>query len=186
MNVSVYLGSSPWCNKEYLELAAQVGEALAKAGHTIIYGGACVGTMNELANAALKAGGEVIGVFPVDFHGTKDVQEKGLPVVHTGLTKLYKTKDFAERKQMMEELGDCALVLPGSFGTLDELFTYACNRAIGKHEKQIYLLNYKGYYDPIKGLLINMEQSHMMKEMCRTMITFCDTIQDFLNYLLRI
>jgi len=180
MKVSVYLGSSPWCDEEYLELAAEVGRALVKNHHTIVYGGANVGTMKALADSALSAGGEVIGVFPQGFHGTKDVWEKGFEVIHNDLSKMVITKNFDERKQVMMDMGDCALVLPGSFGTMDEMFTYACNRAIGKHEKQIYVLNYKGYYDPIKQLLINMESAHMMKEMCRTMVTFCDTIPDVL------
>lgn len=183
MKVSVYLGSSPWCDEEYLNLAAELGKALAENGHTIIYGGANVGTMKSMADSALAAGGEVVGVFPEGFHGTRDVWEKGYEVLHNGLTRMVITKNFDERKQVMQDMGDCALVLPGSFGTMDEMFTYACNRAISKHEKQIYILNYKGYYDPIKQLLINMESAHMMKEMCRTMITFCDTVSDVIKIL---
>ena len=161
-----------------MALASEVGRALAGGGHTIVYGGANVGTMKALADSAMAAGGEVVGVFPEGFHGTKDVWEKGFEVFHGGLTKMIMVKDFDERKQVMQDEGDCALVLPGSFGTMDEMFTYACNRAIGKHTKQIYVLNHKGYYNPIRDLLRNMEQAHMMKEMCRTMITFCDTVSD--------
>lgn len=183
MKVSVYLGSSPWCDEEYLDLAAEMGRALALNGHTVIYGGANVGTMKSMADSALAAGGEVVGVFPEGFHGTRDVWEKGYEVLHNGLTRMVITKNFDERKQVMQDMGDCALVLPGSFGTMDEMFTYACNRAIGKHGKQIYILNYKGYYDPVRQLLTNMESAHMMKEMCRTMITFCDTVSDVIEIL---
>lgn len=183
MKVSVYLGSSPWSGEEYIALASEVGKALAENGHTIVYGGAKVGTMKSLADSALAAGGEVVGVFPEGFKGTRDVWEKGFEVFYSGLTDMVITKDFDERKQVMQDMGDCALVLPGSFGTMDEMFTYACNRSIGKHSKQIYVLNHKGFYDPLKQLFLNMESAHMMKDMCRDMVVFCDTVSDVLGHL---
>lgn len=183
MKVSVYLGSSPDSDGEYLSLATEVGKALSENGHTIVYGGASVGTMKALADSALAAGGEVIGVFPEGFRGTKDVQERGFEVLYHGLSRMIMTEDFDHRKQVMQDMGDCALVLPGSFGTLDEMFTYACNRSIGKHNKQIYVLNHKGYYEPLRQLLRNMEEAHMMKEMCRTMVVFCDTVAEVMEHL---
>ena len=141
-NIAVYLGSAPSCKDIYKGLAYELGFRLAKAGHTLVYGGAAVGTMGALADGARDAGGEVIGVFPKGFRGTKEVRESGLEVVQHGLSKFIETADFAERKQMMEDLSDGCIVLPGSFGTLDELFTYACNRAIDVHTKPILVFNF--------------------------------------------
>ena len=80
----------------------------------------------------------------------------------------------------MEDLSEACIVMPGSFGTMDELFTYACNRAIDKHTKPIFLFNFEGYYDPLKQLLSNMQEAGFMKPFMAAAITFCDTIEEIL------
>ena len=179
-NIAVYLGSAPGCNEIYKGLAYELGFRLAKAGLTLVYGGAAVGTMGALADGAQDGGGRVIGVFPRGFRGTKEVRESGIPVVREGLSEFIETADFAERKQVMEDLSDACIVMPGSFGTMDELFTYACNRAIGKHAKPIFVFNFEGYYDPLKQLLANMQQAGFMKPVMAGAITFCDTVEEII------
>jgi len=181
MKIAVYLGSSLHCKEEYNRLAYETGQKLARAGHTIIYGGANVGTMKDLADGAQSAGGDVIGVFPGYFKGTKEVQDSGIKVIRDGLTELHIVKDFAERKQLMEELSDCCLILPGSFGTFDELFTFACNNTIGIHSKKAYVLNYKGYYSPLRDLLKNTREGGFLKKETYETVNFCDTVEDFLS-----
>ena len=178
--VSVYLGSSYFCKDEYKDLAHEVGYKLAKAGHTIVYGGAAVGTMGALADGAQQAGGTVIGVFPKGFLGTRDVRAKGIEVFREGLAEMIIAEDFAERKQVMEDLGDCAVVLPGSFGTLDELFTYACNHSIDKNNKPIYILNHKGYYNAINTLIEEMDRAGFLKDLMRGVITLYDTADELI------
>lgn len=180
-NVAVYLGSAPGCKEIYKGLAYELGCRIASAGVAIVYGGAAVGTMGALADGAASAGGRVIGVFPRGFLGTKEVRESGLEVVQQGLSEFIETADFAERKQVMEDLSDGCIVLPGSFGTLDELFTYACNRAIDKHMKPILIFNFEGYYDPLKQLLTNMQEAGFMKPFMATAITFCDTVEEIVE-----
>lgn len=177
-HIAVYLGSAPSCKDVYKGLAYELGHQLATAGMTLVYGGAAVGTMGALADGAMDAGGAVIGVFPRDFLGTKEVRESGLEVVRHGLTRFIETADFAERKQVMEDLSDACIVMPGSFGTMDELFTYACNRAIGKHAKPIFVFNFEGYYEPLRQLLANMQAGGFMKAFMADAVTFCDTIDE--------
>ena len=160
--VAVYLGSSPNCKDIYKGLAYELGNRIARAGLTLVYGGAAVGTMGALADGAREAGGEVVGIFPKGFRGTQEVRESGLEVVQQGLTKFIETDGFAERKQLMEDLSDACIVMPGSYGTLDELFTYACNRAIDKHTKPILVFNFEGYYEPLKQLLANMQEAALL------------------------
>ncbi len=179
-NIAVYLGSAPACKDVYKGLAYEMGYRLAAAGMTLVYGGAAVGTMGALADGAKAAGGAVIGVFPKGFQGTKEVRESGIPVVQQNLTRFIETAGFAERKQVMEDLSEACIVMPGSFGTMDELFTYACNRAIDKHTKPIFLFNFEGYYDPLKQLLSNMQEAGFMKPFMAAAITFCDTIEEIL------
>jgi len=177
-SIAVYLGSAPGCKEIYKDLAFALGKRLASAGLTVVYGGAAVGTMGALADGAAAAGGRVIGVFPRGFRGTKEVRESGLEVVQHGLSEFIETADFAERKQVMEDLSDGCIVMPGSYGTLDELFTYACNRAIDKHTKPILVFNFEGYYEPLKQLLANMQEAGFMKPVMADAITFCDTIDE--------
>jgi len=177
-NIAVYLGSAPACKDIYKGLAYELGQRIAKEGHTLVYGGASVGTMGALADGAMDAGGKVIGVFPKGFLGTQEVRESGLEVVRKGLSEFIVTADFAERKQVMEDRSDACIVMPGSFGTMDELFTYACNRAIDKHHKPIYIFNFEGYYEPLRQLLANMQEAGFMKPVMAGALTFCDTIEE--------
>ena len=182
-SVAVYLGSAPGCKDIYKGLAYELGSRIAQAGLRLVYGGAAVGTMGALADGAREAGGQVVGVFPKGFLGTKEVRESGLEVVQHGLSKFIETADFAERKQVMEDLSDGCIVMPGSFGTLDELFTYACNRAIDKHAKPIFIFNFEGYYEPLKQLLANMQEAGFMKPVMAGALTFCDTIKEIVDCL---
>ena len=182
-SVAVYLGSAPGCKEVYKGLAYELGSRIARAGLTLVYGGAAVGTMGALADGAREAGGEVVGVFPKGFRGTREVRESGLEVVQQGLSRFIETADFAERKQVMEDLSDACIVMPGSFGTLDELFTYACNRAIDLHAKPILVFNFEGYYDPLKQLLANMQEAGFLTPVMAGAVTFCDTIEEIIYYL---
>ena len=179
-SIAVYLGSAPGCKEVYKSLAREVGRRIARAGCTLVYGGADVGTMGALADGATEAGGKIVGVFPKGFRGTKEVRESGIPVVREGLSEFIETADFAERKQVMEDRSDACIVMPGSFGTMDELFTYACNRAIDKHSKPILIFNFEGYYDPLKQLLANMQQAGFMKPVMAGAIRFFDTIEEII------
>lgn len=183
MNVSVYLGSSIHCDVKYNRLAFEVGRTLAEHGHTVVYGGSNVGTMKDLADGAMSAGGKVTGVFPRSFKGSRDIWNSGIEVQRRDLTEIIETEDFAERKKKMEALGDCCVVLPGSFGTLDEMFTYACDRSIDKHTKNIYVLNFDGYYNPVRDLIRNMDREGFLKPHLTGMFFFCDSVASLMQCL---
>jgi uncharacterized protein (TIGR00730 family) len=122
-------------------MARAVGQELAARGLGVIYGGSSVGLMGALADAALAAGGEVIGVLP-----------RGLfrrEVAHRGLTELREVGSMHERKALMIELADGFLALPGGFGTCDELFEVVTWAQIGLHHKPIGLLDVEGFFAPL-------------------------------------
>lgn len=183
MNIAVYLGSSTTCLPKYNDLAYELGRQIAANGHTLIYGGADVGTMKYLADGAIDTGGKVVGVFPNGFLGTVEVIQEGLEVMKHGLSEMHMVHDFAERKQLMEDLSDCAVVMPGSFGTLDEMFTYACNYAIGLHSKPIYLLNHEGFYEPMKALMANVAAAGFLKPSSADVLHYCDSIPELISAL---
>jgi uncharacterized protein (TIGR00730 family) len=122
-----------------------MGEAIVRRGLGLVYGGGCVGLMGTVADAALAAGGEVIGVIPEALVAKE--------VAHAGLTELRVVGSMHERKALMAELSDGFMALPGGFGTLEEFFEVLTWAQLGLHPKPCGLLNVEGYYDPLLALL---------------------------------
>ena len=150
-SVCVFCGSNPGRRPEYLAGAADLGRTLASRGIQVVYGGAHVGVMGALADAALAAGGEVIGVIPgllVDAE-----------VAHSGLTELRVTGSMHERKATMAGLADGFIALPGGLGTLEEFAEIVTWAQLGLHAKPTGLLNLLGYYDGLRGSWITPRRS---------------------------
>jgi uncharacterized protein (TIGR00730 family) len=145
MRVAVYLGSSAGRRPEYSDAAAQTGRLLAGAGIGIVYGGASVGLMGALADAALAAGGEVIGVIPGGLFAAE--------VAHQGLTRLEVVGSMHERKARMADLADGFAALPGGLGTLDELVEILTWQQLRLHGKPIVLLAAGGFWDGLLGFV---------------------------------
>jgi hypothetical protein len=143
--VLVFCGSSPGGRPEYAQCAAALGRLLASRDLEVVYGGARVGLMGALADAALDAGGNVIGVIP-----GRLVEAE---IAHAGLTKLHVVDTMHERKALMAELSDAVIALPGGTGTLDELFELFTWSQLGLHRKPIGLLDVCEYWQPLLGFL---------------------------------
>lgn len=183
-NVSVFLGSHSGNNPKFPQTAFDFGRALALAGHTLIYGGSNVGTMRFLAEGCIQSGGKCIGVFPSGFKGKPEVAATGIDIERKDLFKMYFTSDFAERKKKMSALSDCCVALPGSWGTLDELFTYVTDTELGFNGgKPIFVLNLDGYYNPLRKMIDNMYDNGFIMEYSRHTITFCDTLDELMSAL---
>jgi uncharacterized protein (TIGR00730 family) len=145
MRICVFCGSSPGGHAFYAEHAASFGRLLAARGIGLVYGGAQVGTMGVLANAALDAGGQVIGVIP------QAMVER--EIAHRGLTELRIVSSMHERKALMAELADAFVALPGGIGTLEELFEVWTWGQLGLHTKPCGALNVRGFYDRLAAFL---------------------------------
>ena len=139
----------------YLDAARQVGALVARRGLGIVYGGGRAGLMGAVADAALEAGGEVIGVMP---HGLVERE-----VAHTGLTALRVVDSMHERKAMMAELADAFLVLPGGIGTFEEFFETWSWAQLGVHRKPIGLLDVEAFWHPLQALLDQVEQEGFLR-----------------------
>lgn len=140
-SICIFCGSSPGNRPEYLQLARATGRLIAERGLTLVYGGGKVGLMGAVADAALAAGGRVVGIIPQMLLDRE--------VGHPGLSELHVVGTMSERKLMMLELSDAFLTLPGGIGTLDELFEAWTWTQLGLHDKPSGLLNYRGYYDAL-------------------------------------
>ncbi len=143
--VGVYCGSSFGNNPAFRAEARALGEAIAKAGLGLVYGGASVGLMGAVADAALAAGGEVIGVLPEVLNGKE--------IAHTGLTALELVPTMHERKARMHALADGFIALPGGYGTLDELLEAVTWAQLRLHEKPCVLVNTAGYWNGLLAFL---------------------------------
>src|ERR1035441_9712000 len=143
--VAVFCGSANGNNPAFLAEARALGEAIAAAGLGLVYGGACVGLMGAVADAALKGGAEVIGVLP-------DVLA-GKEIAHSGLSSLELVSTMHERKARMAELADAFLVLPGGYGTLEELLEVVTWAQLRLHAKPVILINTAGYWDGFLAFL---------------------------------
>ncbi|HRD51092.1 MAG TPA: TIGR00730 family Rossman fold protein [Flavobacteriales bacterium] len=141
MRIAVFCGASAGSDPAIIESARAMAKAIATKGMGIVYGGGHVGLMGVVADAALEAGGEVIGVIP-GFMIEKEL-------AHKRLTALITVRDMHERKMRMHELSQAVIALPGGFGTMDELFELLTWRQLGIHAKPIGLLNVNGFYDPL-------------------------------------
>ena len=137
--VAVYCGSADGSDPVYLAEAKALGRAIAAAGLGIVYGGACVGLMGAMADAALAGGAEVIGILPEILSGSE--------IAHRGLTRLEMVATMHERKARMVKLADAFLMLPGGYGTLDEMMEIVTWKQLRLHAKPCILINTAGYWD---------------------------------------
>ncbi|SDS76784.1 hypothetical protein SAMN04489812_2962 [Microlunatus soli] len=143
----------------YADAAAGLGELFASRGIGLVYGGATVGTMGVIADAALAAGGEVYGVIPQQLVDRE--------IAHRGLTELYEVADMHQRKAKMAELADAFIALPGGAGTLEELFEVWTWSQLGLHDKPIGLLDVAGFYARLLPLLDHMVDEGFLKPQYR-------------------
>ena len=168
----IYCGSSPGSLSDYADAAHACGSALARHGHGLVYGGGNVGMMGMLADATLAAGGEVIGVIP---HYLADRE-----LAHPGATQMHRVNSMHERKQMMADLSDGFIILPGGIGTLEELFETFTWLQLGLHAKPIGLLNVRGFFSPMLAFLDHMVTHRFLKQEHRDMLLVADDIEALL------
>ena len=144
-SICVYCGSARGRSQRYVAAAKELGEAMAERQIRLVYGGARIGMMGEVADAVMKNGGEVIGVIPEHLQTTE--------VGHSGITELKVVESMHVRKKLMFDLSDGFAVLPGGYGTLDELFEIVTWRMLKLHDKPVVVLNIDGYWDPFQELI---------------------------------
>ncbi len=160
--VCVYCGSSEGGNPVYTGAARQLARAMVNRNIDLVYGGASVGIMGEIADAVLEYGGEVIGVIP-----------KGLfrkEVAHTSLTELREVSSMHERKSLMADLSDGFIALPGGFGTIEEILEIITWSQLGMHRKPCGLLNVYQYYDKLIEFLDHAVSEQFIKNSHRSTV----------------
>jgi hypothetical protein len=168
--VAVYCGSADGSDPAYLAEARALGAAIAAAGLGLVYGGANVGLMGAVADAALAGGAEVIGVLPAVLAGRE--------IAHEGLTALEMAPTMHQRKARMAELADAFLVLPGGYGTLDELMEAVTWAQLGLHAKPVILINTAGYWDGLLAFLDSTVAAGFVKPKNRELLRVAASAQE--------
>lgn len=177
--IAVYCGSSAGNDPAYLAEARSLGAAIATAGFGVVYGGASAGLMGALADAALAAGAEVIGILPEVLVGKE--------IAHRGLTRLELVSTMHERKARISELGDAFIALPGGYGTLDEMLEAVTWAQLRIHSKPCMLVNTSGYWDGLIEFLDRAVQAGFVKPenrgLLRTASSTADAIKSITAHL---
>ena len=171
--VCVFTGSSAGHRGEYRAAACDLGRELAVRGIDLVYGGANVGLMGEVADAALAAGGRVTGVIP-EVLAAKEV-------AHAGLSDLRVVASMHERKAVMADLSDGFIALPGGWGTLDELFEVLTWGQLGLHAKPCGVLNAEGFFDPLLAFMDHMIDEGFVRPAFRPMLTVAGSAGELLT-----
>jgi uncharacterized protein (TIGR00730 family) len=171
--VCVFAGSSLGLRPSYRRAAEELGRTIAKRGMDVVFGGGRVGLMGALADAALGAGGQVIGVIPAAL----EAKELG----HTGLTELRVVTSMHERKATMADLSDGFVALPGGWGTLDELFEILTWGQLGLHAKPCGVLNVDGYFDRLLSFMQHLVDERFVRPENAAMVSVATAPDALLN-----
>lgn len=168
--VLVFCASSGSCDPVYHDVAAALGDAIAAAGDTLVYGGGAVGSMGALADAALARGGRVLGIIP------RFMREREW--AHPGLTELRLVDDMQQRKREMLRVADAIVTLPGGTGTFEELFEAMTSKRLGFFSKPIIIVNQDRFYDPLRDLLHSSVEERFMHDAHLDMWQMVESVDD--------
>ncbi|HRE52122.1 MAG TPA: TIGR00730 family Rossman fold protein [Flavitalea sp.] len=171
--VAVFCGSKEGKNEIYAKHAADLGRLIATLNLKLVYGGGKRGLMGALAEAVIAHNGKIMGVIPktlIEWEGQ-----------HEGLTELAIVPDMHSRKKMMFDMSDAAIILPGGFGTLDELFEMLTWNQLKIHDKNIYILNSGGFYNHLFNHLKTLEQEGFLYEPLQQRVILCDNPVEVFN-----
>lgn len=175
MNICVYGASSNEIDAAYLQAGEELGYAMAKRGHGLVFGGGQKGLMGASARGMTRGNGTIIGVAPRFF----DVEG----VLYQPCTEFIFTETMRERKAIMEERADAFVMTPGGIGTFEEFFEILTLRQLGRHEKPIAVLNTNDYYAPLRQMLEQAMEQKFMRPECRGLCAFFDDPETLLDYL---
>ncbi|HEY4164783.1 MAG TPA: TIGR00730 family Rossman fold protein [Dongiaceae bacterium] len=167
-SLCVYCGSGRGKSPSYVAAARELGRALAERKIRLIYGGARIGIMGETADAAIQHGGEVVGIIPAHLQNSE--------VGHSGITELKVVDSMHTRKKLMFDMSDAFAVLPGGFGTLDELFEIITWRMLSLHDKPVVIVNVDGYWDGLQDLVDRVIDEGFARETARQHFSVVNSI----------
>ena len=172
LNICVYCGSGPGTDPVFMEAATELGEAIAKAGHGLVYGGGNMGLMGAVARAVRDAGGNVTGIIP---HFLLNKEK-----LMVGASEIILVDDMHQRKMKMFELADAFVALPGGIGTLEELVEQMTWAQLGRHGKPIVMADIAGFWQPMRALLAHMRMTGFIRDGLEVKTMTAERVEDVL------
>ena len=169
-SLALFCGSSAGTNPNFRTLAADFGRCCAQKGLTLYYGGASIGLMAEASNAARALGGRVVGIAPSFFSDRS--------VIDTTLSELIFVESMSERKQLLESSADGFVILPGSYGTMDEFFEMMTDAQLGLHTKPVAIVNAEGYYDHLIAQLDRFRADGFLRPFHYDLLIVANTLDE--------
>lgn len=175
MNVCLYGASSNEIDQKYITATEALGEALALAGHSMVYGAGGCGLMGAAARGMTRRGGRIVGVVP-EFLNVDGI-------LYDQCDEMVYTETMRQRKQIMEERSDAFIVTPGGIGTYEEFFEIYTLKQLGRHQKPIILYNIDGFFNRLHDVLKGLVEEGFMRETCLSLLTFAATPAEVLAQL---
>ena len=175
MRICIYGAASQKIDEKYMKDLEKLGTALAKAGHSLIFGGGGSGMMGAAARGFTEGSGAVLGVIPYFIGDFEPVYDK--------CTYIIKTETMAERKQIMEDNADAFLIAPGGIGTFDEFFQCLTLKQLDRHNHPIILYNAFGYFDPLNDYIHSCIEKKFISQRTTSLYAVCNSIQDVMKAL---
>jgi len=170
MKLCIFCSSNWQIDPDFFTMTEELGLWAAKNGHSIVFGGHDAGLMHAVSKAAHEAGGRVIGVVP------RKIEEMGK--LSPYLDVHIPTEDLTDRKQLMQDMSDVFIALPGGIGTLDEIFTIAAAHTIGYHQKQVILYNMKEFWDALSDMIDHLQGQGVIRGNWREYIAVANSLEE--------
>lgn len=177
MKICVFGAASPTIDKKYMEITEEMGKAMVKRGHSLVFGGGGNGLMGAVARGVKSEGGYILGVIPKFFRG-EDIE-----AVCTFCDRLIEPETMRERKQIMEDNCDAFIVVPGGIGTYEEFFEILTSKQLCRHNKPIAIYNQMGYYNELYATMEQAVNKNFIKPDCLELFKISESIDVLFSYL---
>ena len=177
MKICVFGASSAHIDDIYIKAVEELGEKLAKRGHSLVFGCGATGLMGAVARGVKRGGGYIHGVIPEFF------RDEGVEVLYDGCDEITYTKTMSERKQTMEDVADAFIVVPGGIGTFEEFFEVLTLKQLARHDKAIAIFNVENYYDSLEEFMKTVTKRRFITFKCYEMYSYFDSADKILDYI---
>lgn len=177
MKICIFGAASAHIDEIYIKLVEELGEKLAKRGHSLVFGAGATGLMGAAARGFKRGGGEIHGVIPEFF------RDEGVEVIYNECDKITYTKNMSERKRIMEDEAEAFIIAPGGIGTFEEFFEVLTLKQLGRHDKAMAILNINGYYDDLEKFMQTVTDRKFITFKCFEMYATLPTVQDVIDYI---
>ncbi len=177
MRICVYGAASPTIDPKYKKAVEEMGELLARRGHSLVFGGGGNGLMGAAANGFKVGGGHIIGVIPHFF------RDESIEEICSFCDELIYTENMRERKQLMEDHADAFIIVPGGIGTYEEFFEIFTSKQLCRHNKPIALYNLFGFYNELEAAMNAAIEKEFIKDSCMELICLSDDLDKIIEYI---